>query len=100
MLVEPREALGRTSSFVATPGHPGELNLTTLFVGKSEPVQTFAIYQLNGDHLTYCIGEPGRPRPTDFTTAPGDGRTLVTLRRQNADWRALKENRNFGFAPE
>ena len=81
MLAEPREALGRTSTFLAFPGRPGRLDLATLYDGEDEPVRTFAIYQLDGDDLTYCIAEPGRPRPTDFTTAPGDGRTLVTLRR-------------------
>jgi hypothetical protein len=81
MLAEPREALGRTSNFIAIPGRPGHLDLTTQFEGNPEPVRTFAIYHLDGDELTYCIGEPGTPRPTDFTTQAGDGRTLVRLKR-------------------
>jgi hypothetical protein len=86
VLADYGKALGRTSTFVVIPGQPGQLDLTTLFEGKPEPVQTFAIYQiLNDNWLTYCIAEPSRPRPTDFTTAPGDGRTLVTLRRITAD---------------
>ena len=81
MLAEPVEALGWTSTFLAYPGQPGHLDLTTVFEGKPEPVRTFAIYELDGDDLIYCIAEPGRPRPTDFTTTEGDGRTLVKLRR-------------------
>src|SRR6516225_4259081 len=86
VLADYGKALGRTSTFVVITGQPGMLDLTTLFDGNPDPVRTFAIYQLDGDtihgdRLKYCIGEPGRPRPTDFTTTIGDGRTLVTLRR-------------------
>lgn len=44
-----------------------------------------AIYDLSGDDLKLCIdwGRDGKAgaRPTDFTTAPRDGRSLLTLKR-------------------
>ena len=36
MLAEPVEALGWTSTFLAYPGQPGHLDLTTVFEGKPE----------------------------------------------------------------
>jgi uncharacterized protein (TIGR03067 family) len=35
------------------------------------------IWALEGERLTTCFGAPGQPRPGDFETAPGDGRTLA-----------------------
>lgn len=41
------------------------------------------IFELAGDTLRVCLAAPGRPRPGDFTSAAGDGRSLTT-------WRATK----------
>lgn len=35
------------------------------------------IWALEGKRLTTCFGVPGQPRPTEFTSTPGDGRTLA-----------------------
>ena len=35
------------------------------------------IWSLEGDRLTTCFGAPGRERPTEFASLPGDGRTLT-----------------------
>jgi hypothetical protein len=32
--------------------------------------------------LTYCVAAPDYPWPTEFTTRPHDGCTLVTLKRR------------------
>jgi RNA polymerase sigma factor (sigma-70 family) len=47
------------------------------------------IYKLDGDTLTWCQSEKGLPpgaaeteRPTEFSTTPGDGRSLVVYKRQ------------------
>jgi uncharacterized protein (TIGR03067 family) len=36
----------------------------------------FGIYELDGDKVKFCFSIPGKDRPADFTTKPGDGRTL------------------------
>jgi uncharacterized protein (TIGR03067 family) len=81
MLSEPREAQPRTSTFKLVAGAPPGIDLTTLYAGDPTPLHTKAIYIVAGDTLTYCIAAPGQPRPTDFETAPGDGRTQVVLMR-------------------
>lgn len=35
------------------------------------------IWVLEGDRLTTCFGAPGQPRPAEFASTPGDGRTLA-----------------------
>jgi len=81
MLSEPREALPRTSSFVLIAGQPAAIDLKTTYQGDAVSLHTKAIYKLQGDTLTYCIAAPGLPRPSEFATTPGDGRTLVVLTR-------------------
>lgn len=39
------------------------------------------IYKIEGDRLTICSGYPADPRPGDFTTGPGGGRSVKLLRR-------------------
>lgn len=81
MLSEPREALPRSSTFVFVGGRPAAIDLKTTYHGDPVSLHTKAIYELQGGNLTYCIAAPGLPRPTEFATAPGDGRTLVFLTR-------------------
>ncbi len=81
MVVEPREALSRSSTFRLTAGSPGQIDLDTTFADSPNRLHTEGIYTLCGDTLTYCVAAPGRPRPTEFATALGDGNTLVTLKR-------------------
>jgi len=42
------------------------------------------IYELDGDTFKSCFSAPGDPRPTDFTTKPGDRRTLTQWKREKA----------------
>ena len=81
MLTEPREALLRTSTYTVTAGQPALIDLTTVIQDNPAPLHTSGIFRLQGDDLTYCVGAPDRPRPTELATAKGDGRTLVVLKR-------------------
>jgi uncharacterized protein (TIGR03067 family) len=40
------------------------------------------IYRLEGPLLLLCLAEQGRPRPTEFDTAPDSGQFLFVLRRK------------------
>jgi uncharacterized protein (TIGR03067 family) len=85
MLTEPREALLRTSTYTLTAGRPTLIDLTTVFPDNATRLHTSGIYSLQGDVLMYCIAAPGCPRPTEFATTAGDGRTLVVLKRVAPD---------------
>jgi uncharacterized protein (TIGR03067 family) len=37
----------------------------------------YGIWTLDGKQLTTCFGSPGKPRPNEFSSTPGDGRTLA-----------------------
>src|SRR5690348_8893422 len=71
----------RTSWFKIVAGDPMALDMTTLNHGDRSVLHTKAIYKFHGNHLTYCVGAPGQPRPTAFTTDSGDGNTRVVLKR-------------------
>jgi uncharacterized protein (TIGR03067 family) len=42
------------------------------------------IYEVAGDTFKSCFGMPDAERPTDFTSKPGDGRTLSVWKRQKS----------------
>ena len=39
------------------------------------------IYEISGDTVKYCWGEPGKDRPKDFTTKADSGFTLMVLKK-------------------
>jgi hypothetical protein len=75
------EPLPQSSTFVHFAGKPPHLYLTTVKPDGSK-LHSRAIYQLHGHRLTYCVAAPDYPWPTEFTTRPHDGCTLVTLKRR------------------
>ena len=81
MLTEPREALPRSSTYTLTAARPALIDLTTVSQDNPTRLHTRGIYSLQGDVLTYCVAGPGGPRPAEFATTKGDGRTLVVLKR-------------------
>lgn len=40
------------------------------------------IYEVDGDVFKSCFGKSGAERPADFTSKPGDGRTLSVWKRE------------------
>jgi uncharacterized protein (TIGR03067 family) len=49
----------------------------------------FGIYELNGDTFKACFAKPGAERPADFTSKPGDGRTVSVWKREKKKEDAL-----------
>ncbi len=60
-----------------TPRQIDYLNLAGSHAGKTQQ----GIYELDGDSLRISIAAPGHARPSDFSTAKGDGRTLTVFAR-------------------
>jgi len=48
------------------------------YAGKTQ----FGIYEINCSVLTLCFAAPGNPRPSDFSSQPGDFRTVTTWRKK------------------
>ena len=48
------------------------------YAGKTQ----LGIYELDGDKVKFCFSTPGKERPTDFTSKPGDGRTWSVWKRE------------------
>jgi len=41
----------------------------------------YGIYEFDGDVLRFCVAAPGAPRPAQFQSEPGDGRTLTVWKK-------------------
>lgn len=48
------------------------------YAGKTQ----LGIYELDGDKVKFCFSTPGKERPPDFTSKPGDGRTWTIWKRE------------------
>jgi len=59
---------------------PHEIDLQFIG-GMAGPSVAQGIYRVEDGTLTLCYGGPNASRPTDFTGRPGQGRTLVVLKR-------------------
>ncbi len=49
--------------------------------GFTKGKKQLGIYEVDGDTFKSCFGKPEAERPTDFTSKPGDGRTLSVWKR-------------------
>ena len=49
--------------------------------GPTKGKKHLGIYELNGDTVKFCFGAPEAERPTDFTSKPGERRTLSVWKR-------------------
>jgi uncharacterized protein (TIGR03067 family) len=59
---------------------PPSIDYLNLY-GPSKGKRQQGIYRFEGDVLTVCTTPPGADRPREFSSAPGDGRTLSVWKR-------------------
>jgi uncharacterized protein (TIGR03067 family) len=53
-----------------------------LNIGKGPRVVSLGILDWIGEDMRLCMAKAGEPRPSDFSSSPGSGRTLSTWRRK------------------
>jgi len=66
-----------TSDASESPKAIDYLNLA----GSNKGKRQFGIYEIAADVLRVCVAAPGDPRPAEFVSVPGDGRTLTVWKR-------------------
>jgi uncharacterized protein (TIGR03067 family) len=71
---------GDESTFMLDPAQkPAAIDITPA----KGPARTIrGIYQIEGDTLKLCFGDPSSERPKEFTAKAGTGFVLVTLKRE------------------
>jgi len=52
--------------------------------GPAAGQKQLGIFELQGESLTVSFAKPGQPRPADFSSTAGDGRTVTTWKRLNS----------------
>ena len=68
------------ASFTLDPSKkPNAIDYVNL-EGASAGTSQAGIFELSGKALTICMSAPGRPRPADFSSTSGDGRSYTTWR--------------------
>lgn len=53
-----------------------------LGIGRGGKTITRGIFEWAGDEARFCMAAPGKPRPSDFSSAAGSGRTLSQWKRR------------------
>ena len=52
--------------------------------GFTKGKKQLGIYELDGDTFKSCFAKPGAERPSDFSSKPGDGRTVSAWKREGS----------------
>jgi uncharacterized protein (TIGR03067 family) len=75
------KAIGKGSFTIDATKSPKTIDaIPTLRGGKGKPI--LGIYEIKENRLRLCFAAAGKDRPTDFTSAPGSGRTLTVWERE------------------
>lgn len=61
--------------------NPGTVDYVNLLGAHARKPQA-GIYEWHGDVLTVCMSPPRKPRPSEFSSTSGDGRSFTTWRRE------------------
>src|SRR5262249_10552038 len=70
------------SAFSPGPANEPKTIDYILTSGPNQGESQYGIYKLEGDTVTLCFAAPGSPRPLEFKTRAGDGRTLTVWKRK------------------
>ena len=71
-----RGTLFMKATFKVDPAKTPKTIDYTITGGNYAGNQELGIYKFEGDHLKFCFATPGKDRPSSFTTASMDGRTM------------------------
>src|SRR5882762_4701979 len=70
------------AKFTIDPSHKPKTIDYEMIDGWTKGKKQLGIYELESDTVKFCFGGPGAERPTDFTSKPGDRRTLSVWKRE------------------
>ena len=84
------EQLFMKANFAIDPSRKPKTIDYQMIDGPTKGKKQLGIYELVGDTVKFCFGAPGSERPTDFTSQPGDGRTLSVWKRKKTSDPAQK----------
>ena len=74
------QAILKATISVDASTKPNSTNYS-IISGPNKGKQQHGIYEINGNMLRVCFANPGKDRPTQFTTMEGDERTFTVWKR-------------------
>jgi uncharacterized protein (TIGR03067 family) len=69
------------ATFTLKPGKTHAAIEYMNLVGANKGKAQAGIYELKGESLQFCMSEPGKPAPSEFSSKPGDGRSYTAWKR-------------------
>lgn len=78
-----------SSTKIDPMANPATIDIT-FTGGEGKGGTALGIYKIDGDVLTICRSAPGKARPTEFTSEPGGGLTLMSYKHQAAAGKKMR----------